>query len=135
MTISYDAYDTNFQTTVSRNIDLVGGLPWNTVNCYKGTAGQVVTGYLASCPEGWTPTKAKITNGKVEIKTINCLKGTDVKVISEPEPKCPSGYQITTLQVRNGKLVPWTITCVKGVANPVKVTGVFPKCPSGYRQR
>lgn len=132
--LSYDAFDLNWSTSRSFSVLMVGGLKWTSINCYKGTAGKVITGYKPVCPSGWTQTKAKVIGKKIQMTTLNCLKGTTVKVVKAPEPKCPTGYSVTTLKVNKGKLVPWTITCTKGVLVK-KVTGVFPSCPSGYTKR
>jgi hypothetical protein len=132
--LSYDAFDLNWTTSRSFSVLMTGGLKWTSINCFKGSAGKVVTGYKPTCPSGWTQTKAKVIGKKIQMTTLNCLKGTKVKVVKAPEPKCPAGYSTTTMKVNNGKLVPWTITCTKGVLVK-KVTGVFPSCPSGYTKR
>lgn len=134
LSFNYDNFDLGQTNSISRNLAVQGGLKWTSINCYKGTAGQTITEYKPSCPDGWTQTTAKIIGNKVQMTTLNCLKGTSVKVVTAPEPKCPSGYEVTKLAVKNGKLVPWTITCTKGVLVK-KVTGVFPSCPSGYTKR
>jgi hypothetical protein len=132
--LSYDAFDLNSTQNVSKNVTMTGALKWTSINCFKGKAGQVVTRFMPTCPEGWTITKAKVIGNKINQTTLNCLKGSSVKVITAPVPKCPKGFAVTKLAVKNGKLVPWSITCTKGVLVERRV-GVFPSCPSAYTRR
>lgn len=129
--LRYDAFNQESTFSTSANIQLTGSLVFTRINCFRGEEGQVINAHQPTCPEGWTQTKAKVRDGRVEMKTVNCLAGRDLRVVRAPEPKCPEGYEPTRLAVRDGKLVPWTITCRKGFSKTT-VRGVFPSCPAGY---
>ena len=83
--------------------------------------------------------------------TIVCVKGGEIATITAPSPICPSGFEkqsqstptttpTTTPKVSSSAIQPSptkkvvTITCVKGKLIK-KVTGLNPKCPTGYTKK
>ena len=131
--LRYDSFNLESSSSTSASIEMVGNMKFTKINCFKDEEGLTLNAYKPVCPEGWTKTKAKVQNGKVEMKTLNCLAGRDLQIIRAPEPKCPEGYEVTTLRVRDGKLAPWSIVCRKGFDKRT-IRAVFPSCPAGFQR-